>query len=181
MGADDEYAKQVRDVLAERAQGGGGSTYVPVRKLDLALERVRRPKSTAELTSHERAQLEALFAPRLLDDVLADPEMALEVAQLLFPDGRIAYHLYAWSYGIGYLMAPDDVHYVVAHGSQHDIERWEPEQRDLFFAVDAALRAAKTPLTQPLSFDWRDDEVWSNPEELNTYSRDFMRTKRFAP
>jgi hypothetical protein len=49
---------------------------------------------------------------------------------------------------------------VLAFATQHDMEHWSLDQRDLFAGMDRSLRAGRHGFTQPLHFCWDDDECW---------------------
>jgi hypothetical protein len=155
--AADVYTSQVADIINSRNRASG---YRPVTILNLAIRNARAPQSAAELSPAERAQLEVMWHPMPLDQVLGSEEFGVEVAEVVDPLGTIRYHLYGWNFGVGYLLPPDGMN-VIAFASQHDIEHWNTDQRDLFFAMDTALKAPNHGFRQPLSFCWWDDSCWA--------------------
>ena len=74
------YTAQVADILRERPRT---STYRPVTVLNLALARVRAPTSVDQLAPAERAQLEVIWHPMPLDQVLSNEEYGVEVAEVV--------------------------------------------------------------------------------------------------
>lgn len=150
------YSGLVRDILDTRPRD---TTYQPKSAPELHLERYRMPTSVDELTPSEQRQLQKIWSPMPLAEVLADEENEVEVADVVDASGRVLYQLFAWNYGVGYLLENGTAE-VVAMGTQHDIEIWSPDQRDLFFAMDRALRASSPTFRQPLSFDWWSDDEW---------------------
>jgi hypothetical protein len=151
------YTSQVADIITARPRA---SSYPPITILNLSLARVRAPQSVDELSPTERAQLEVIWHPMPLAQVLGNEEYSVEVAEVVDPMGTLRFHLYGWNYGVGYLMAPGGMN-VVAFASQHDLEHWNLDQRDLFVAMDAAMRAPDHGFQQPLSFCWWDDSCWA--------------------
>jgi hypothetical protein len=95
-----------------------------------------------------------------LEQVLGKEEFSVEVAEVVDPLGTIRYHLFGWNFGVGYLLPPHGMD-VIAFASQHDIEHWNADQRDLFVAMDTALKAPGHGFRQPLSFCWWDDSCWA--------------------
>jgi hypothetical protein len=140
------------------------SSYVTKAVLALRIANRRQPKSVGELLPDERKQLAAIWEGRRLDDVLGDAENEVEVAEVVDAKGATVYRLYGWNYGVGYLFPTRGLD-VVAFGSQHDIEEWRIEQRDLFAAMDAALRKPGHGFRQPLSFGWWNDDAWAELED----------------
>lgn len=155
------YSGAVREIIDARARN---TTYQPRSAPDLRLARYRMPTSVDELTPSEQRQLQKIWSPVPLADVLADPENQVEVADVADASGRVLYQLFAWNYGVGYLLENGTTD-VVAMGTQHDIEIWSQDQRDLFFAMDRALRASSPTFQQPLCFDWWSDDEWGEAEE----------------
>jgi hypothetical protein len=149
---------QVREILDPRARN---STYLPQAPPKLALKRYRRPINVDELTEQEQGQLEHIWQPLRVLDVLSEPENQLEVAEVVDLDsGQVVYRLWAWNYGVGYLVEADS-NELVARGRQRDIDIERLSQRPVFFAMDRALQA-EPAFQQPLSFGWWDDEKWDN-------------------
>jgi hypothetical protein len=154
----DVYTSQVADII--RARPRDASTYRPVTVLNLRLARVRMPQTVDELTHGERAQLAIIWHPMPLEQVLGNEEFGVEVAEVVDGMGTLRYRLYGWNYGVGYLMPPEGMD-VIAFASQHDMEHWDQSDRDLFVAMDNALRAPGHGFQQPLSFCWWDDACWA--------------------
>ena len=150
------YTSQVADILRDRKRD---SSYRPATEMELSLARVRAPTSIDQLAPAERAQLAIIWHPMPLEQVLPNEEYGVEAAEVVDATGSVRYRLYGWNFGVGYLMAPESLD-VVAFGSQHDIEHWNLEQRDLFVAMDSALSAPGHGFHQPLSFCWWDDSCW---------------------
>ena len=145
------------------------SAYVPTTVPDLTIVNRREPATPDDLQPAERHQLTAFFHPEPLAAVLAEPEepLHIEVAEVVDETGTVRYRLYGWDFGAGVLFPPDGLD-IVAFGAQHDIEHWEPGQRDLFVAMDRARRKGGHGFEQPLSWCWTRDECWT----------DFSRTSR---
>lgn len=73
---------------------------------------------------------------------------------------------------------------VVAFGSQHDIEHWSLAQRDLFFAMDRALREEGHGFQQPLDFCWANEGCWDelvDTEPGTIGSEPYLRKELKAP
>jgi hypothetical protein len=158
------YGGAVAEIIDARSRK---SSYVPKAVLALRIANHRQPKTTNELLPDERVQLEAIWHGRRLDEVLGDTENEVEVAEVKGASGATLYRLYGWNYGVGYLFPRRGLD-VVAFGSQHDIEVWRIEQRDLFAAMDAALRKPKHGFRQPLSFGWWNDDEWAELEDAGS-------------
>jgi hypothetical protein len=126
----------------------------------------------AELAVAEQVQLRAAWAGEGtvdLDEVLADEENDVEAAEVVDETGALRYRLYGWNFGVGYLFPAEGLD-VVAFGSQHDIEHWSAAQRDLFAAMDRALRSGGHGFTQPLHFCWTDDACWAEIADAEPHS-----------
>ncbi len=135
------------------------TSYVPQRPPKLALKRYRRPINVDELTEQEQEQLETIWHPLRVLDVLSEPENQLEVADVVDLDSeRVVYRLWAWNYGVGYLVEADS-NDIVARGRQHHIDILRLAQRPIFYAMDRALQAEPS-FEQQLSFGWWKDEEW---------------------
>jgi hypothetical protein len=147
------------------------SRWKPAKPRALVLANVRKPRVTSALSSREKSQLDFVLGSAL-EEWLASSEADVEVADFV-EHGRVAFHLYAWNYGVGYLFGDRGREDLVAMATQHMVERWSVEQRELFWSIDRALARAKTKLAQPLSFDWQTDSHW---ESLTRGRRQWMIT-----
>ena len=164
------YGGQVHAILAAQR---GPSTYAPAAPRRLQLANLRKPRTPDALTPPEREQLGFVLKSRLAAH-LADPENDTEVAELVDEAGSVAYHLYAWNYGVGYLFGDAGPEDLVAMGTQHYIELWHRDQRDVFWAVDDALARASPPFGQALSFGWRTDAEWVEAPAEKNERREWM-------
>jgi hypothetical protein len=153
--AADVYGGMVAEIIDARPRS---STYQPNVPMTLRITSRRQPARVDELSPDEREQLQAIFE-KDLPKALANPENEIEVAEVVDAQGNVHFRLYGWNYGVGYLFPPSGLD-VVAFGSQHDIEHWSLAQRDLFVAMDRALRAKGHGFRQPLYFGWSDDSCW---------------------
>lgn len=176
--ANETYGAMVADRVTELANDGARDcAYEPEARRMLVIERVHRPRTPDLLDPQESMHLRAIFADRL-EAQLADPERALECAAVRdAASGEIVYRLYAWNHGVAYLFEASRVR-LVAHGTQHDLEVWDPAQRPLFWSMDAALRAPGHGLRQPLVFAWWKDDEWDevrDAEPGTTGSQPWLR------
>lgn len=135
------------------------SAFRPKIVMSLSIVRRRQPSSVSELHRDEREQLSAILGDDLAS-FLGDEELAIEAAEVVDEKGTLRYRLYGWNFGVGYLFPPKGLE-VIGFGAQHDIEHWSLPQRDIFFAMDQALRKKGHGFEQPLSFCWWDDACWS--------------------
>jgi hypothetical protein len=140
---------------------------------ELRLSNLRKPSTPDALTPREREQLTFVLRGQLAAH-LANPEYDTEVAEFVDEAGDVVYHLYAWNYGVGYLFGDAGAEGLVAMGTQHFIEVWHRNQRDIFWAIDDALARADPRLGQPLSFDWRADDAWAKAPEGKNERRELM-------
>lgn len=156
------------------------SSYRPESPLRLTITGRRQPRRVDELDPEEREQLEAFFSEPL-DEMLGDPEYELETAEVRDDAGELRFRLYGWNYGGGALFAPRGLS-LVAYAAQHDLEHWNLDQRPIFHAMDAALRAKGHGFQQPLSFCWWNDECWDEvaAEEPGTLGSEPYFRARFA-
>jgi hypothetical protein len=164
--ASNAYTQAVKEALsAKRA----ASTYTPPEPLELVVRDRRAPTSTAELSSMERAQFEAMWQGREIERLLAygdeedDMPLDVEVATVSDAEGRALYTLWAWNFGVVYLMRVDSLE-CVAFAAQHALEHWRAEQRPLFWAMDRALEREGHGVQQPMEFCWWDDACWARLE-----------------
>ena len=152
----DAYGSAVADILNSRSRE---TSWKPSVELQLRVTNRRALSSQQGLSMDERVQLRSFFGDRV-DDELANEENSVEVADVVDETGAVRYRLYGWNYGVGYLMPASGTD-VVAMGCQHDIEHWKLAQRDLFWAMDRALREPGHGFEQPLYFCWSDDTCWA--------------------
>jgi hypothetical protein len=155
-------AAAYRGIVADIIDGRRAPAPYPVGAPRLAIVRHHRPRSLTDLAPDELAQLHAAWYADEGPDLaaqLADDENDVEAAEVVDEAGELQYRLYGWNFGVGFLFPPAELD-VVAFGSQHDIEHWSLAQRDLFAAMDRALRAGGHGFTQPLHFCWDDDSCW---------------------
>lgn len=153
------YRSVVSEILDSRRSTRPYPSGAPM----LTIVRARRPQSVAELTPAEADQLAAVWYEEEdgadLDHVLSNEEYDIEAAEIVDGTGTLRYRLYGWNYGVGYLFGPQGLD-LVGFGAQHDIEHWSVGQRDLFAAMDRALRTGGHGFAQPLHFCWDDDSCW---------------------
>ena len=154
------YRAQVSDLLAAEPR----SSYRPAAPLELFLQDRRHVTALDQLAAVERAHLDRMFRnPDLetaLRDGVDDSPVDLELAALVDDQGAIRYRLYAMNFGAVYVMEPEGFT-CVAFASQHHVEHWHIDQRDLFWAIDRALRRPGHGLIQPLHFCWADAACWA--------------------
>jgi hypothetical protein len=178
--ASSSAAEAYRNVVSDIIDSRRGTIPVPAGAPQLSIVRSHRPTSVAQLSPAEAVQLRAAWYSEdgpSLDEVLADEANGVEAAEVVDETGVLRYHLYGWNYGVGYLFPSEGLD-VVAFGSQHDIEHWSLSQRDLFAAMDRALRAGGHGFTQPLHFCWEDDSCWdaiANAEPHTVGSEPYLR------
>ena len=164
--ASNAYAQAVKAALAAKK---AASTYAPPEPREFVVRDRRAPTSIAELSPGERAQLEAMWQGRDVDRLLAygdeedDMPLDVEVATVCDPTGRALYTLWAWNFGVIYLLRADALA-CVAFAGQHALEHWRPEQRPLFWAMDRALERDGHGVAQPMEFCWWDDACWAKLE-----------------
>lgn len=153
------YGSIVAEAIAAEPRD---STYRPAAPTALTITGVHQPKKLDELAPEELTQLRHVLGA-YLEEGLAGDEMMLEAAEVVDAEGELRYRLYGWNYGVGYVMPAEGLN-VLAYASQHDIEHWRLEQRDLFYAMDAALRKPGHGFRQPLTFCWWREECWEELE-----------------
>jgi hypothetical protein len=154
------YRSNVADTIDEQPRL---SSYMPKTVMELSVVRRRALRSVEDLLPVEREQLEAIFRPHTLEEMFPHLDDSLEAAEVVDASGAVVYRLYGWDYGVGYLFSAIGLE-VFGFGGQHDIEHWRPEQRDLFVAMDRALRGKDHGFEQPLNFCWADDRCWKESE-----------------
>src|SRR6185436_11065148 len=103
----------------------------------------RAPASADELSPIERMQLSRIVEGGDIDRAIAegsdDMPLDIEVALVVDDKGAPVYRLYGMNYGVVYLMKHDLME-CVAFACQHDLEHWSLGQRDMFWAMDRAMR-----------------------------------------
>jgi hypothetical protein len=161
------YAEQVGAIIDGQAPG----SYQPRDPVELFLENRRELRSLDGLSDQEKTELERMWRGQDLATLLetgmtqdGDDEegypIDLEVADVVNEAGDLLYRLYGMNYGAMFLMRADAIA-CVAFASQHSVERWRPEQRDLFWAMDGALRRGGHGFRQPVHFDASNDARWA--------------------
>jgi hypothetical protein len=154
------YKAQVAAIVA----GQPRSSYQPAAPLELVLQDRRLVTALDQLAPVERAHLDRMFRDPDLETALRDGvedfPIDLELASLVDDKGALRYRLYAMNFGAVYVMEPEGFT-CVAFASQHHVEHWHADQRDLFWAIDRALRRPGHGLNQPLHFCWADEACWA--------------------
>ncbi len=141
--------------------------YRPAAPVELYIRKHPTPRTPDALAPIERAQLERIFQDDDLERVLRegtregdDFPLDLELATVVDDLGAIRYRLYGMSLGVVYLMEAERVA-CVSFAWQHEHEQWRADQRDLFWAMDRALRRGDHGFRQPMHFNWWDDARWA--------------------
>ena len=168
MGTDDDAASSA--YRGEVAQIIGGATrassFTPSTPVELYIKNRRTPKSVAELDPSEQAQFAKMWPGQDPDRLLQfgneeeDMPLDVEVAHVVDAQGTHLYTMWGMNYGVLFLMAAGTLD-CVAFASQHDVERWGTDQRDLFWAMDRAMRRADHGFQQPIHFGWWEDGRWA--------------------
>jgi hypothetical protein len=162
-------AQAYQSAVGEILDGRRADRPYPATSPALTIVRHHRPRSVADLAPAELAQLAAIWGSAELAGALADEENDIEAAQVVDEAGTLRFRLYGWNFGVGYLFPPDGLE-LVAFGAQHDLEHWSLAQRDLFAAMDRAVRAGGHGFTQPLHFCWADDSCWDEIADAQPHS-----------
>lgn len=160
----DVYAEQVGAIIA-----GTKIAYQPKEPIELFIKNRRALTSLDGLSAQEKIELERMWRGQDLQKMLAtgmvageeegdDYPHALEVADIVTDKGELLYRMYGMNYGAMFLMRVDRIE-CVAFASQHSVELWRVEQRDLFWAMDRALRRGDHGFKQPVLFN-PDDPRW---------------------
>jgi hypothetical protein len=162
----DAYNDQVAGIIAATPVGG----YQPEHPVELFIANRRVPTTLEGLVAQERVELERMWVGQDLSTLLAtgmssadedEPyPLDLEVADVVTETGELRYRIYGMNYGAMFLMRADRVE-CVAFASQHSVERWRLDQRDLFWAMDRALRRGGHGFMQPVHFEWASDAQWA--------------------
>lgn len=164
--ATEAYTSEVARIVGA---DGGASGFRPGKAVELFVRNRRAPKDYDELSPIEQRQIEAMFGDmdartilrtNSMDDEGDDFPVDLEVADVVDETGTLLYRLWGMNYGAIYLMAPDRLA-CIAFAAQHDLEHWHADQRDLFWAMDRAIRRKDHGFQQPMKFCWKDDRCWS--------------------
>lgn len=155
------YGGQVADIIAGADRE---SSYQPATPVELFVKDRRTPQTVDQLEPIERTQLERMFKGEDLASVLRDGiedfPIDLEIAMVVDEAGTPRYRLYGWNFGAVYLMEPASLE-CVAFAAQHDLEHWRASQREVFWAMDRALRRGDHGFQQPMKFCWWDDKCWA--------------------
>lgn len=156
------YTEQVTDLVTSRPRD---SDWKPITPMDLRIVRHRMPQAVDELDPEEREQLAAIAFPESLETVLSpeylveDSPLDVEVAAVVDESGAVRYRLYGMNYGGIYVMPPSGLA-AIAFASQHDLEHWNQEQRDVFWALDRAYLRKDHHFAQGPLFCWWKQECW---------------------
>ena len=165
--ASDVYTEQVHAIIA----GASNEGYTPTNPVELFIENRRALRSLDGLSAQEKLELERMWRGQDLATMLetgmvaAEDEIdryphALEVADVVNDKRELLYRMYGMNYGAMFLMRVDRLE-CVAFASQHSVELWRSEQRDLFWAMDRALRRGGHGFQQPILFDATNDARWA--------------------
>jgi hypothetical protein len=166
MSTDDDsassvYASQVAAIIAAEPRP---SSWTPAAPMELFVKGRRLIESIDQLEPVEHAQLDRLFRnPDLataLRDGIEDFPINLEAATVVDDAGVLRYRMYAMDFGCIYLMAPEALE-CVAFAAQHDLEHWHASQRDVFWAMDRAMRRGDHGVQQPMKFCWWEEKCWA--------------------
>jgi hypothetical protein len=154
------YGGMVADIIASAPRE---SSWEPANPVELYVKDRKVPASAAELSEIERLQLERMVPDRDIDrairEGLEDFPLDIEIAIVVDDTGAPVYRLYGMNYGIVFLMKADTLE-CVAFACQHDLEHWNLAQRDLFWAMDRALRRSGHGFQQPMKFCWWEQKCW---------------------
>jgi hypothetical protein len=167
----DAYTEQVSAIIGDAPAG----SYRPEKPVELFIANRRVPTSCAGLSAPEKVELERMWRGQDLETLLAtgmspvgeddDPDEAypldLEIADVVTDTGELRYRIYGMNYGGMFLMRADRLE-CVAFASQHSVEYWRVDQRDLFWAMDRALRRGGHGFVQPVHFEWGNDARWAD-------------------
>lgn len=164
--ATDAYNQQVRAIV----DGPHAGDYRPAQPVELFITNRRVPTNIDGLTAAEQLELERMWRgwdlARLLATGITQDDDAypldLEIADVITNSGELLYRIHGMNYGGMYLMRADRLE-CVAFASQHSVEIWRPEQRDLFWAMDRALGRGGHGFRQPIYFGgWADEKRWAD-------------------
>lgn len=154
------YGGAVSDIIAATPRD---SSYVPASPVELYVKDRRAPASASELAEIERLQLGRIVEGGDIDRAIRegseDMPLDIEVAVVVDAAGTPVYRLYGMNYGVVYLMKADALE-CVAFACQHDLEHWHPSQREVFWAMDRAMRRGDHGFQQPMKFCWWEEKCW---------------------
>jgi hypothetical protein len=163
----DAYNEQVSAIIGDAPAG----SYRPETAVELFITNRRIPTSIAGLSAQEKVELERMWRGQDLAALLAsgmssaeedEPyPLDLEIADVVTAAGELLYRIYGMNYGGMFLMRADRLE-CVAFASQHSVEYWRTAQRDLFWAMDRALRRGGHGFMQPVHFEWTNDARWAD-------------------
>jgi hypothetical protein len=161
----DAYTGQVADIIASDPRE---SSYAPAKPVELFVKGRRHPTNAGQLSAIEHQQLVRMFRGEDLDTILRENtnegmegmELDLEIANVVDDTGTPRYRMYGMNYGAVYLMEADSLE-CLAFASQHDLEHWHADQRELFWAMDRAMRRNDHGFQQPMKWCWWKDECWA--------------------
>jgi hypothetical protein len=186
MSTDDDsasgvYTGQVADIIAAEPRA---SSYQPAKPVELFVKHRRTPTSVADLGPIERMQFERMWKGQDADAILRDGDeetgpLDVEVATVVDEHGTPRYTLWGWHYGVVYLMDAAGVD-CLAFACQHDLEHWHADQRELFWAMDRAMRRNDHGFRQPMKFCWWEDKCWAEIADLpkgNVQSEAYVRAQ----
>lgn len=158
------YGGMVADSIASAPRE---SNFQPAVPLELFVKDRRMPASATELSEIERLQLERMVEHGDIDRAIQRGSegmpLDIEVATVVDASGAPVYRLYGMNYGVVYLMKHDLLE-CVAYACQHDLEHWRASQRDLFWAMDRAMRRGDHGFQQPMKFCWWEQGCWDEIE-----------------
>lgn len=166
------YAGQVAAIINATPRA---SSFVPTSPVELFIKHRRAPTSLAELSPIERTQLERMWRGKDLDRLLQfgdeeeDMPLDIEVADVVDEHGATRYKMWASNYGVVFLLGATSCE-CFAFASQHHVEHWSADQRDLFWAMDRALARGDHGVLQPLQFCWWNDDCWARIASLPPYT-----------
>ena len=161
--ASEVYGNQVSQIVDGAARG---STFTPANPEELFIKNRRAPKSVAELSPIEKTQLERMWPGQDLDRLLQfgdeqeDMPLDIELADVVDEHGTHRYTIWGANFGVMFLFVANTLQ-CAAFASQHSVERWGTDLRDLFWAMDRALQRKDHGFRQPLAFEWYADEKWA--------------------
>jgi hypothetical protein len=186
------YAEQVANIIDATPRTG---SHQPARAVELFIKNRRTPTSVEGLPPQEKVELERMFRGQDLATILETGMMSeggredfddsypldLEVADVVDDRDAVVYRMYGMNYGAMFLMRTDRLE-CVAFASQHSVELWRLEQREVFWAMDRALRRGGHGFKQPVSFEWSNDERWAEiaKKDPGTVASEPYVRKQFA-
>lgn len=170
MSTDDEsagnvYQGQVQAIIAAQPRE---SDFKPAKPMELFVKNRRMPASLAELSPIEKQQLQGICAgdsdlERVLLEGTEDGPLDIEVATVIDEHGTPIYRMWGMNYGVIYLMEAESLE-CIAFAAQHDLEHWKASQRDVFWAMDRAMRRNDHGFQQGMKFCWWEQKCWDELE-----------------